>query len=173
MQTPIFELYNNIYSTDVFIRAYQEHREMIESTKIGENQEEYNMVMRITCDYGNSLTSMNFHSQSLPILNKAKILLENYSGFNKSEMSKVEMYRTVLFNRGVSNYNLKRYSAARKDFHWLAQNNPGEIKFKNWIAVIGFRRYDTLIKALFFVIIFTGLFCIVTTEKRKNHEFLR
>jgi tetratricopeptide (TPR) repeat protein len=159
----ILEIYNKVYSTketislDGLIGLFEDNMALFEN-QIPYTDEEYNAVMRLTSDYAHNLKNKEAYSKSLPYLDKAIDLFDNYKGFDKSKMNDIEFYRILRFDRGVANYYLKNYLKSENDFTWLTKNNPDNDIFKNWIFSLRFRKYDQLLKILWYSIAASILF---------------
>jgi tetratricopeptide (TPR) repeat protein len=172
----IKELYDKIYSTeetktpDLFILLFEENINLIESQDLKIDNDSYNAVMRIIADYAHNLKIKEAYTKALPYLDRAIDLFENYNEFDKAKMNDVEFYRILRFDRGVSNYYKKDYSKSELDFLWLTKNNPDNDIFKAWISALRFRKYDLVIKILWYVIAASVVFGAIVD--RKTNSFI-
>jgi tetratricopeptide (TPR) repeat protein len=134
--TDIKILYDNIYSDGiqkppkVFIDIYEENKNLIESADTSTSNPDYDGIMRITAEYGMALSSYGSSKKSLPYLDKAIQLFKDSS---QTDLTKVQMYETLVWVRGTENYNQKNYSLAAKDFQYLVDNYPDNDKYRNWL----------------------------------------
>ena len=170
----INELFDKVYSTDetknpdTFIRMFEENIVLIENQVIQSDIETYNAVMRLTADYAHNLRIKESYTKALPYLDRAIDLFENYNGFDKSKMNEVEFYRTLRFDRGISNYYKKNYSKSQLDFSWLTENNPDNDVYKNWIFGLRSRKYDLILKILWYMI--AGTVVLLALIDRDSHR---
>ena len=171
----IKEFYNSVYSNeqtknpDAFISLIENNMELLENQNI-QDVDIYYMVMRLTSDYANCLKSKESYSKALPYLDRAIILHENYEDIDESKLNEVEFYRILRFDRGVSNFYVKKYSKAQLDFEWLIRHNPDNDIYKSWIYGLKFRKYDFILKILFYIVI--GAMLFVSFFDRKTNAFI-
>ena len=81
-----------------------------------------------------------------------------------------EFYRVLRFDRGVSNFHVKKYSKAQLDFEWLIRHNPDNDIYKSWIYGLKFRKYDFTLKILFYIVI--GAMLFVSFFDRNTNVFI-
>jgi tetratricopeptide (TPR) repeat protein len=173
----INELYEKVYSTeetktaDTFIHLFEENVTLIESQDIKKDDETYNAVMRLTADYAHDLRIKEAYSKALPYLDRAIELFENYNGFDKSKMNDVEFYQILRLDRGISNFYKRNYSLSKPDFLWLLKYNPDNEIYKSWISGLRFRKYDTTIKILWYVVGGSVLISALTDRKTLGFFF--
>lgn len=134
--TDIKILYDKIYSDGiqkppkVFIDIYEENKNLIEGADTSTFNPDYDGIMRITAEYGLSLSQYGSSKKSIPYLDKAIQLFKNSS---ETDLAKIQMYETLVWARGVENYNQKKYSLASPDFQYLVDNYPDNDMYRNWL----------------------------------------
>jgi len=135
--TELEELYNKIYSDvesknpKTFIDIYEANKTLIESADTSVANPDRDGIMRLTSDYALFLSQYGSYKKSIPYLDKAIQLFKD-SSFD--DLTKLTMYETLVWTRGVENYNQKNYKAAAQDFKYLVDNYPDNDKYKNWLS---------------------------------------
>jgi hypothetical protein len=172
----INELYDHVYSNtdtkkpDIFIKTFEDNLAIIENQEIHADNEIYNAVMRLTADYAHNLRIKEAYTKALPYLDRAIDLFENFPDFDNTKMNDVDFYRTLRFDRGISNYYKNHFSKSEKDFHWLVKHNPDNDIYKNWVFALHYRKYDLTIKILWYIVIGSVVFSALAS--RLNYNFI-
>ena len=136
----IEQLYDQMYndettkSSDRFINIYESHKGITDGLTIEGNAEAHQQLMRLTADYAHHLTMKENYSKALPELDKAIQLFKSYPEFKDRNLFKMEFYETLVFDRAVANYHLKRFSEATKSLKELVAEFPDNDKYKNWLS---------------------------------------
>lgn len=129
-------LYDKIYSDRVtkdpkiFINIYEENKNLIEGADNSTSNPDYKGIMRITADYALALSQYGSSRKSIPYLDKAIQLFKNSS---LTDLKELQMFETLVWARGVENYNQKKYSLSSTDFQYLVDNYPENDKYRNWL----------------------------------------
>jgi len=169
------EIYDSIYSNeetknpDSFIKHYEENITLIENHET-DSENDYYDVMRLTSDYAHNLTIKESYTKALPFLDKAVQLYENFSGFDNEKLLENNFYQLLRFDRASANYYLKNFSIAQSEFKWLNDTYPENDKFKLWMTHTKFRKHDSLLKILWYII--AGSVLATTFIEKESIGFL-
>ncbi len=132
------ELYSEAYNQDLnhepqkFIDFFEQNRILIEGQKIEKNNEIYDKVTRLNCDYAHSLTLRENYTNALKIIDRAINLLEKHPDYKEIDLFEVPYYEALVFDRASVNYYLKKIKEAEKDLIELTKRFPGNDKYRNW-----------------------------------------
>ena len=154
----IDELYHQIYSDEAtknstnFIDLFESNKDLVDSLAVNGDKEVHNKVMRLTADYAHHLAMKENYKKALPIIDKAIRLFQEYPDFKDKELFKIEFYETLVFDRVVANYYLKRFKKAQHDLKILTAKFPDNDKYKNWLAATKTYSTQILINILWYVI---------------------
>jgi len=170
----IKEFYDHVYSNtdlnkpDIFIKTFEDNLALIENQEIHTDNEIYNAVMRLTADYAHSLRIKEAYTKSLPYLDRAIDLFENIPDFDNTKINDVDFYRTLRFDRGISNYYKKYFSKSEMDFYWLVKNNPDNDIYKNWVFALRYKKFDLTIKILWYIVAGSVVFSALASRLNYN-----
>jgi len=135
----IQELYNTIgnnkdgrINLQNAIKVFEANEDFILNTDIYSNEENYLFTTLFLSQYGQALHNKDRYSKALPFLNRAISLWEHSPDFEDIELRN-NWYRGLRFNRGVANYRKKNYVKAKDDFIWLANQDPENELYRNWL----------------------------------------
>ena len=171
MNEKIRDLYNQLYQDESykdlkkFIWFIEKNIEIIEASDSVE-KEEYVNVTKILADYGSALYNAGYFTKAVPYLDKAISRIENYSEFKNKDLLEEPLYETSIFNRGLTNYNLKKYKTAISDFKKLSDKFPENDRYKNWYNGSVDHSLRTL-EWIFFAAIFI---CIIALYSLKHKD---
>jgi tetratricopeptide (TPR) repeat protein len=115
---------------------FETHQDLIESADHNSTLEDYSLYTRLTSDYAIALTDIESYKKAIPYLNKGLTLLTNDPTVDKENIKSVKFYQALIFRRGISNYYLKNYSEAKKDFTLLTKFYPDNVTYKTWLIAI-------------------------------------
>ncbi len=174
--TDIKILHDKIYADGiqkppkVFIDIYEENKNLIESADSSTSNPDYDGIMRITAEYGLALSQYGSSKKSIPYLDKAIQLFKNSS---QTDLTKVQMYETLVWARGLENYNQEKYFLAKLDFQYLVDNYPDNDKYRNWLLssrTIKTRKY---VNYLWFALVVAMVWeTIVNKDNRQLKDYL-
>ena len=86
-------------------------------------------------------------------------------------MDEVEFYYIALrFDRGISNFHKKNYRSSQLDFEWLIKQNPDNELYKSWLYGLKSRKYDFILKVLFYIVV--GAMVFTTFVDRNTNAFI-
>ena len=156
---------NNNRAPKQFIDLYEENKTLIESEDLSISDPDYDGIMRLTSDYALSLSQYGSSKKALPYLDKAIQLFKNSS---TEDLTKISMYETLVWARGVENYNNKKYKLASQDFQYLVDTYPDNDKYRNWLFA------SKTIKAKKWLnFLWGGVIVCVVWQTRVNKEDLK
>jgi len=83
-------------------------------------------------DYGIAMTKTNCFKKAIPIINNALELIINDKKYSPDTLQNNAFYESLLFNRGVCNFNLYKYDLAKSDFELLIKLYLDNSVYPNW-----------------------------------------
>ena len=109
------------------------------------NLNDYDCAIRLTCDYAILLEDSGYLKKSIPYLDKAIHLMENFPDYQMEKLFDIKYYELVLFHKARALYNLKKYKESKLLFDRLYKAFPNNDKYQSWILGIKAKRYNYLI----------------------------
>lgn len=157
MENNLNDLYKQLYK-DKSVTNKHEFIKLVESSQqiinwdFSNDYDNYVKITSIIADYAIALSNSGYAKKSIPYFDKAINNIKNDSRLKEAELAKETLYEKLMFNRGLTNYNLKNYKDSKPDFKFLVDNFPENDKYKAWyngVVRMMFKNYDNV----FFVLI--------------------
>jgi tetratricopeptide (TPR) repeat protein len=137
MSEKLNNLYNQIYQDESakdpkkFIGIVEQDLNIIDKSDY-ENHDDYVKATRLLADYGISLFNTGYLKKAIPYLDRAIKQIENDQKIKDNDLFEEPLYEVLIFNRGMTLYNLKKYKESRPDFKILVNRFPDNDRYKNW-----------------------------------------
>jgi tetratricopeptide (TPR) repeat protein len=146
MTEKLNKLYEKIYNDEStkeprkFIGIVENEIELIENTDYPD-YEDYFKATRILADYGINLYNTGYLNKSLKYLGLGIQQLENDKKLKDKDLLEEPLYEALIFHRGMTLYNLKKYPEAKIDFNRLINKFPGNDRYLSWINGLKSQKY--------------------------------
>jgi tetratricopeptide (TPR) repeat protein len=153
------ELHDNLYDEKTprnprfFIDTFETNIDLINNIDLS-NLTDYDYVMRLTCDYAIMLEDSGYLKKSIPYLDKAIDLMENFPEYQKNKLFDIRYYELIVFHKARALYNLKKFKDSQVIFDKLDKALPNNDIYQSWILGIKGKKYDYLIWTGLCVILF-------------------
>jgi tetratricopeptide (TPR) repeat protein len=148
-------LYDQLYKdeqvkdSETIIQLVEPDLSLIEKTTF-ENQDDFVKANQILADYAMALQKEERYSESVVYLEQVIIRIEN-NNISGKELIDEPLYETVLFQRGLARYHLKKYKEAISDFKILVDKERRNTEYKtmhNETVKMIFRKFEWIMVAL-------------------------
>ena len=168
-------IYNHLYpdnkacETKLFIEIYEQNKSIIESTDLSISNPDYNGIIRMIADYSLALSQYGSSRKALPYLDKSIQLFQKSS---MEDLTKVPMYETLLWARGIENYYQKKYSVSTKDFQYLVDNFTENDKYRNWLLASKTIKAKKILNYFWFGAFLAFIwYSLATKDNDKNRDY--
>ncbi len=155
MTENIKQLYDQLYKDEqikdpkTIIQLVEPDLSLIEKTTF-ENQDDFVKANQILADYAIALEKEERFSESLIYLEQVIIRIEN-NNISGKDLIDEPLYETLIFQRGLARYHLKKYKEAILDFKILVNKDPRNTEYKtmhNETVKMIFRKFEWIMVAL-------------------------
>ena len=156
MTENIKQLYDQLYKDEqikdpkTIIQLVEPDLSLIEKTTF-ENPDDFVKANQILADYAIALEKEERYSESLIYLEQVIIRIENTKNISGKELIDEPLYETLIFQRGLARYHLKKYKEAILDFKILVNKDRRNTEYKtmhNETVKMIFRKFEWIMVAL-------------------------
>ena len=143
----IKELYDNFYESNtprnprLFVDYYEKNYVIISNTDLS-NLIDYDLAMRLTCDYAISLESLGYLKKGVEYLDKAISLMENFPNYEKEKLFEIYYYESLIFHKARALYNMKKYKESLIYFNQLDKAYPDNDKYSGWLIGLKYKKFE-------------------------------
>lgn len=96
------------------------------------NALEFELLIEIITFHSVRLSDAQLHREAMQLIDRGLEIFESQSK-EPNILFEESWYVNLLFGRAVSNFNLKKYSSARRDLKALKDHFPNEFKYQKWL----------------------------------------
>ena len=150
MEDKINEIYDLIYNDQttknpkVFIKKVEPYIKIIEKDYSGKEYDLYYKTTRLLSDYSIQLVNDGYSKKAVAFLDKAIARIEKDIKLKNKNLFEETIYETLIWNRGMNNFNLNKKKVAKDDFKRLIKSFPNNDKYQNWYKACSDRNYGKI-----------------------------
>lgn len=115
------------------IRFYENNLDSIENIDISQNDDNYEIKLKILCDYGVSLVIVGNYSKGVEILKTAIPMFEYAPGQEQSKLKSNGYFENLLWSYGLALWETKKLNDSIKIFDRLVEYYPDNDKYRKWL----------------------------------------
>ena len=161
--------FNEVSSSDnsAFVRFFENNLPSIEKINTESDEAHYNTKLRLTCEYGISLSGSGQHRKAVDVLCKAIAMFEEAPNQDKSKLRNSNYFEHLLWSNVISLYETEALNEPIELLERLVEYKPENDKYCSWLKALKGKKIAKWNKPLW-ILLFLWLIGELTFFERFN-----